>query len=132
MTRCEDTSYKFFPLWDTFSCPRRDWPGSLQKIKKKSFQSHYSHSPPFLHFQENHTQCLCAFSPRLSQMEKKTGCWSALRWRNSGRLSVSILTTHGLGACTPGFSGCRHSRFMPTDTGEWMKRYRPGAYGMAQ
>ena len=66
-------------------------------------------SPPFLHFQGNHTQCLCVFSPRLSQVENKTGCWSALRWGNSGRLLVSILTTHSLGACTPGFSGCRHS-----------------------
>ena len=37
-----------------------------------------------------------AFSPRLSQMENQAGCWSALRWRNSGRLSVSILTTQGL------------------------------------
>ena len=29
--RCEDASHKFFPLPDTFPCPRRDQPGSLQK-----------------------------------------------------------------------------------------------------
>ena len=92
--RCEDASYKFFPLRDTFPCPCRDQPGSLQKKNNPFSPTTVIHlySCIFKRTIPN----VSAFSPRLSQMENKAGCWSALRWRNSGRLSVSILTTQGL------------------------------------